>query len=269
VSQGTIQQTITVAPTRSFINMSGGIEAGMGGYVAPLRQVKLSEQIYARIFGLLAGDEFAEQSKLPTENELALRFNVSRTIVREALARLRDDGIVVSRQGTGTFVKRKPDSAALKFAPIASIADMQRCFEFREGFEANMAFTAAAQAPDASIRRIGGALAALEDAERERAAGIDVGFDFHLAIAEATGNRFFVAVLVSLQPHIVFGMRLARSLSLTSPGSRSKAVQVEHHAIFDAICRRDPYSAGEAMRQHIQNAKHRMFEGQGTTDKFD
>jgi GntR family transcriptional repressor for pyruvate dehydrogenase complex len=254
---------------RSFIVMGREIETDVLGYVAPLRQVKLSEQIYARIFGLLAGDEFAEQSKLPTENELAVRFNVSRTIVREALARLRDDGIVVSRQGTGTFVKRKPDNAALKFAPIASIADMQRCFEFREGFEANMAFVAAARAPDEGIVRIENALATQDETERDEAAGTDVGFDFHLAIAEATGNRFFVAVLVSLRPHIVFGMRLARSFSLPSPGGRSKSVQVEHHAIFDAIKRRDPYGAGEAMRRHIENAKHRMFEGQAATDKFD
>jgi DNA-binding FadR family transcriptional regulator len=257
-----------LAVTRSFAIMAREIESDVLGYVAPLRQVKLSEQIYARIFGLLAGDEFAENSKLPTENELALRFNVSRTIVREALARLRDDGIVVSRQGTGTFVKRKPDNAALKFAPIASIADMQRCFEFREGFEANMAFVAAARAPDAGIERIGRALAVQDESEREGGAGGDVGFDFHLAIAEATGNRFFVAVMVSLRPHIVFGMRLARSLSLTAPGERSRSVHVEHHLIFDAIKRRDPYGAGEAMRRHIESAKHRMFEGQAETDKF-
>ncbi|MCC7348500.1 MAG: FadR family transcriptional regulator [Variibacter sp.] len=241
-------------------------DSDMLGHVAPLRQVKLSEQIYARIFGLIAGGEFPEQFKLPTENELALRFDVSRTIVREALARLRDDGIVISRQGTGTFVKRRPDSAVLKFAPVASIADIQRCFEFRSGFEADMASFAAARADDASIRRIRDALAALDAIVREGSVGTDADFDFHFAIAEATGNRFFVAVMASLRPHIAFGMNLARSLSLIYPAARAKAVQAEHTAIFDAISRRAPDLAREATRRHVENARHRMFEGQNRTD---
>lgn len=231
-------------------------------FAAPLRQVKLSEQIYARIFGLIAGGEFQENSKLPTEVELAERFAVSRTIVREALARLRDDGVVISRQGAGTFVKRRPDSAVLKFAPVASIADIQRCFEFRTGFEADMASFAAARADDTAIKRIGDALAALDDIVRKGSVGTDADFDFHFAIAQATSNRFFVSVMASLRPHIAFGMNLSRSLSLMHPAARVKAVQAEHRAIFDAICRRAPDLAHEAMRLHVESARFRMFEGQ-------
>lgn len=232
------------------------------GHVAPLRQVKLSEQIYAQVLGLIANGEFPEQAKLPTENELAMRFDVSRTIVREALARLRDDGIVVSRQGAGTFVRRRPDSAVLKFAPLGSIADIQRCFEFRAGFEADMAAFAARRADDASIKRIGGALETLDDIIRKGSLGTDADFDFHHAIAEATSNRFFVAVMASLRPHIAFGMNLSRSLSLMHPAARVKTVQEEHRRIFDAICARDAERAHEAMRVHVESARSRMFEGQ-------
>jgi DNA-binding FadR family transcriptional regulator len=239
-------------------------ESGGGlSLVAPLRQVKLSEQIYASIFGLIASGEFPENAKMPTENELAVRFEVSRTIVREALARLRDDGIVVSRQGTGTFVTRRPDSAVLRFTPLASIADIQRCFEFRAGFEADMASFAAARADNASVERIGSALAALEQIVREgRTVGTDADFDFHFAIAEATKNRFFVGVMASLRPHIAFGMNLSRSLSLMYPAARASAVQAEHSAVFKAIAHHAPEVAREAMRSHIENARYRMFEGQ-------
>ena len=82
--------------------------------LAPLRPLKLSEQIHDQLLALIMGGEFPERAKLPTESQLAIRFDVSRTIVREALARLRDDGIVLSRQGAGTFVKRRPDRAVLK-----------------------------------------------------------------------------------------------------------------------------------------------------------
>ncbi|MGD9846092.1 MAG: FadR/GntR family transcriptional regulator [Variibacter sp.] len=232
------------------------------GHMAPLRQGKLSEQIYAQIFGLIAGGEFPEQSKLPTENDLALRFDVSRTIVREALARLRDDGIVISRQGAGTFVKRRPDSAVLKFAPLGSIADIQRCFEFRSGFEADMAAFAASRADDASVKRISRALETLDDIIRKGSLGTDADFDFHFAIAEATSNRFFVSVMASLQPHIAFGMNLSRSMSLMHPAARVKNVQAEHRTIFDAIRQREPQRAHEAMRRHVENARFRMFEGE-------
>lgn len=87
-------------------------------YAGGPRQVKLSDQIYERIFGLIVSGEFPEKSKLPTEVELADRLKVSRTIVREALARLRDEGFVISRQGAGTFVQRqKPE----KFADRKSV----------------------------------------------------------------------------------------------------------------------------------------------------
>lgn len=239
-------------------------EIGGLGHVTPLRQVKLSEQIYATIFRLIAGGEFPEQSKMPTENELAVRFDVSRTIVREALARLRDDGIVISRQGTGTFVKRRPDRAVLKFAPFGSIADIQRCFEFRMGFEADMASFAAARANDTGLKRISDALDALDKIVREGVVGTDADFEFHVSIAEATSNRFFVAVIALLRPPIAFGMNLARSLSLMYPTARARAVQAEHQAIFEAISGHAPDQAREAMRHHIENARYRMFEGQAT-----
>src|SRR5581483_9301672 len=155
--------------------------------------MKLSEQIHDQLLALITGGEFPEKAKLPTEVELAARFEVSRTIVREALARLRDDGIIVSRQGAGTFVQRRPDRA-LKLSPLGSITDIQRCFEFREGFEADMAAWAASHAD----------------------------FELHYVIAEATRNRFFVSVMTSLRDHIVFGMNLSRDLSRMKPAARLK-----------------------------------------------
>ena len=97
-------------------------------------------------------------ARLPSETELARRFGASRPVVREALARLREDGVIVSRQGSGSYVKRRPDPAVLRFVPVGSIADVQRCFEFRAGLEGAAAALAAERWEDADIAEIRRAL---------------------------------------------------------------------------------------------------------------
>ncbi len=222
--------------------------------------MKLSDQIHDRLLALIAGGEFMENAKLPTEVELATRFEVSRTIVREALARLRDDGVVHSRQGAGTFVRRRPDRA-WKHSPLTSISDIQRCFEFRMGFEADMAAWAARRANRATIKRIGAAVEAYEEATKDGKPGRDADFDLHYVIAEATGNRFFVSVMTSLRDHIAFGMNLARDLSRVQPAARLKAAREEHRKVFEAIRARDPDRAHEAMWVHVERARLRIFDG--------
>ena len=122
--------------TRSFADEAAARERD--------REPKLSHQVYERIFELhRLGRVSRSSSRLPSESELSRRFGASRPIVREALARLRDDGLIVSRQGSGSYVQRRPDAAVLRFVPVGSVADIQRCFEFRVGLEGAAAALAA------------------------------------------------------------------------------------------------------------------------------
>ena len=225
------------------------------------RPMSLSEQLYEEILRLIISGEFQENAKLPTELELAGRFAVSRTIVREALAKLKDDGLVVSRQGSGSFVKRRPDQTVLRFAPLGSISDMQRCFEFRVVLEREAAYFAALRGDAGTIAPIKKALDRLEDAVHTGQLGVDADFELHLAIAQAAQNRFFVSTLASLRTSVSFGMNLTRTLSLARPIDRLQAVQAEHVAVFLAIRDHDPEQARAAMQRHIENARHRVFEG--------
>ena len=86
---------------------------------------RLSGGIYEHIFERIVAGEFPGNARLPSETELALRLGASRPVVREALARLREDGVIVSRQGSGSYVRRRPDLAILRFVPVGSIADVQ------------------------------------------------------------------------------------------------------------------------------------------------
>lgn len=149
-------------------------------------EAKRSAGIYQHIFELIMAGEFVVNDRLPSETELAQRFGASRPVVREALARLRDDGIIVSRQGSGSYVKRRPDVAVLRFVPVSSIADIQRCFEFRQGLEGVAAALAAERWEDSDLAEIRAAFDALEDPAGDFKAGVDADERFHMAIAKST-----------------------------------------------------------------------------------
>ena len=79
------------------------------------RRQKLSDFLYEQVLGLILSSEYPVGARLPTEADLAARFDVSRPVVREALARLREDGLVVSRQGSGSYVRHLPSFQMIGF----------------------------------------------------------------------------------------------------------------------------------------------------------
>lgn len=230
------------------------------------RPATLSESIYQEIFSLIVSGEYAPGSRLPSEQALSQNFGVSRPVVREALARLRDDDLIVSQRGSGSYVNRRPDNAVLRFTPLSSIADMQRCFEYRVGVEGEMAYLAASRRSAAALKQIEETLGALDNVLGNDELGVDADFDFHMSIALATENRFYVDTLERLRDNIATGMNLARNLSLLRPKARSMRVQSEHAAIVDAVRAQKPERARDAMRVHLSAAKQRVFEGVGEID---
>ncbi|MBS9402989.1 FadR family transcriptional regulator [Halomonas sp. TRM85114] len=222
---------------------------------------KLSDRVYGDIVDRLIQREFDEGERLPSEEQLATHYGVSRPIVREALARLRDDALVRSHRGAGSFVQRRPDRAMLEFAPLESLADIQRCFEFRIAVETEAARLAAAKATEEDRATLTRALALLEQRIRDNALGVDADFSFHLCIAHATHNRFFSDTLLSLQTAINYGQNLARGLGLRRPEHHVPEVQVEHRDIHDAILAGDAERAALCMQRHLSNSRRRVFEG--------
>jgi DNA-binding FadR family transcriptional regulator len=175
---------------------------------------------------------------------------------------LREDDVIVSRQGSGSYVMRRPDGSVLDFAPVGSIADIQRTFEFRVAIEGEAAFLAAERRTDADMRRLRAALDELDRCIRVGELGVDADDAFHAVICAASDNQYFVAARTSMKANILTGLNLTRNLSLTKPQERLTLVQKEHYAIFDAIERGDPEDARLSMRRHIDNARKRVFEGE-------
>ncbi|NKW92156.1 FadR family transcriptional regulator [Rhodobacteraceae bacterium R_SAG9] len=225
------------------------------------RDRTLSDQVYEKILAMISKGETPVGAKLPTEHALSEQLEVSRPVLRQALKQLREDGVIVSRQGSGSFVQRRPEGAVLDFAPVGSIADIQRTFEFRAAIEGEAAYLAAQRRTDSDLSKMRALLTELDRCIREGELGVDTDEDFHEAICAASGNQYFSAARSSMKSNILTGLNLTRNLSLTKPQERMEMVQREHYEIIDAIEKQDADAARIAMRAHVENARKRVFEG--------
>jgi GntR family transcriptional repressor for pyruvate dehydrogenase complex len=219
----------------------------------------LVDRVYREILDSIVKGGFAEGQKLPPEQALAETFSASRPTIREALSRLRADGIIATRQGSGTVVVKRPDPDLPRFAPLETISDIQRCYEFRIVTEPGAAALAATMADAADLADIERKFRLLDTVISEQVLGATEDFDFHLAIARASKNQFFISVIASMQPQVLFSMNLMRSLSLFKSAERQKLVQAEHEVVLRALQRRDAEGASNAMKLHLERARSRMF----------
>jgi DNA-binding FadR family transcriptional regulator len=245
------------------VTVAAGVKRDVGSAATPrpAPEAKRSAGVYEHILEGIVSGELPVNERLPAETELARRLGASRPVIREALAQLREDGLIVSRQGSGSYVRRRPDDAVMRFAPIGSLSDIRRCFEFRVDLEGAAAALAAERWEPTDLEEIRGAFDGLEAAIRDGLLGVEADERFHRAVAAAAHNHYYLQVQSFLQPHIAVGMNLMRNLSLLRPQERLRLVQDEHAAIVAAIEARDPVAARAAMETHIGNARRRMFEG--------
>lgn len=223
----------------------------------------MADTVYDRLLADIVSGRYELQSRLPPEEELAKECGVSRPVLRTALARLREDGMVASRRGSGNFIVRRPDDSVMDFVPLGSIADIQRCYEFRSDVESSAAALAAKRRDQEDLDALERAHDQFDRAYSRSSLGVEADQAFHAAIARATKNPFYVSVLDSLSRQITFGMELSRSLTLQSVPERQALVQDEHQRIIDAIRSRNPEASAAAMRDHLAGARDRMFVGKG------
>ncbi|MDR5762337.1 GntR family transcriptional regulator [Caballeronia sp. LZ035] len=220
----------------------------------------LADRIYSDILNRIVEGEFKEGDRLLTEHALAERFATSRPTVREALARLRADGIIVTRRGSGTVVGRRPDPDARRFAPVETLSDIRRCYDFRRVMETGAAELAADKAEDADLHALRSAWNQMAGAV-EAQKGIDAhdDFAFRLAVARASKNPFFVTMLSLIEEQIVFSSNLSQTLSALNTLERHRLAQQELLEVLQAIEAHDRASAAAAMDAHLRKALERMF----------
>ncbi len=204
--------------------------------------------------GLKAGD------RLPTETDIGTRFNVSRTVVREALSKMQAAALVETRHGIGTFVLEAPAGKfQINAGNFATVADVISVLELRISLETEAAGLAAQRRSASHIEAMQAALAAFELALANDSDAVPSDFDFHLEVARATGNRHFADLMRYLGTRIIPRTRLDTTHS-ASEGRLSylRRVHNEHESIFNAIHHQDPDAARAAMRTHLSNSRDRL-----------
>ena len=218
----------------------------------------LADQVTDALINKIRGNEFAD-SQLPSEQAMAEGFGVSRTVIREAISRLKAEGLIDTRQGRGAFVRTDrldvPFRIDLDSANL--LGSLLHIIELRRGLDAEIAFLAARRRKReqmAAIRR------ALADIERASKAGRDAAAEdlaFHLSIALATGNPLFLELLRFLNQFLYIAIRVTRA-NEDQRVEYSEQTRVEHMAIAGAIERQDPEAAATAAKTHMINAAVRI-----------
>jgi GntR family transcriptional regulator, transcriptional repressor for pyruvate dehydrogenase complex len=199
--------------------------------------------------------------KLPTESALMQAYGVSRTVVREAISRLQAGGLVDTQHGIGTFVLAQSTESNFRLAPgdVATATDVLAVLELRISLETESAGLAAQRRSAEHLEAMRLALDLFEANVETGGDTVAPDVDFHLHIARATGNRYFVDVMSHLQTTLLPRARLnAARLPPAEQAAYLHRINQEHEHIYEAIARADVEGARAAMRMHLGNGRERQ-----------
>ena len=215
----------------------------------PVKSTRIYEEIVRQIRSMISEGRLKSGDRLPPERELAEKFVVSRTSVREALRALQSLGLIEIRAGDGAFVRLVSVEALIEPLAVVIVSEREavgELFEARRLLEPAIAGLAARRATPEEIvdmERI------LEEQAVEVAAGktgIAQDAAFHAAIAGAAHNRAITRII-----HVLIDLLTrTREESLHTPGRPTRSHQ-DHRRVLAAIQARDAEGASQAMRDHL------------------
>jgi GntR family transcriptional repressor for pyruvate dehydrogenase complex len=203
----------------------------------------------------------APGAQLPTEAELCAQYDVSRTVVREAVARLRSDGLVVPHQGRGMFVSETPAHRGFSIPDEAlkTLPETIALLELRLSVEVEAAGLCAERRTPAEAAEIR-ALMEQVDARHADPGSVEIhyDYDFHLAIAKASRNAFIHGFLSYLKPIIVPRYQLGYVVATEHKETYYARIHAEHGRIVVAIEQQNANAARSTMRKHLHNSLQRV-----------
>lgn len=227
------------------------------------RVSRLSDEVAVQLERWITEQQLSSGTQLPTEKVLCERFGVSRAVIREAIARLKADGCVTTRQGSGAFVAARPGQGSfrlvrdLEHSPPILSGQMADIFELRYLVETGAAQRAALRRTAEDLDRMRDVLARMDDALAATADAVGDDDAFHIAIAAATHNPQLERFQAFMGGQ--FSDSRAPTWSLGGHWSgRAREAQAEHVRIFEAITRGDAQAARRAAEAHLVSAARRL-----------
>lgn len=222
----------------------------------PLRPPRnLTSELIDRLTEEITAGNLAPNARLPTEQKMMATFGVSRTVIREAIAVLRAEGLVETRQGSGAFVSADPRLRPFRIDSdgLHSIGDVVNVMELRIAVESEAAGLAAARRGKADLARIDTSIEAFRKAIDRGETAVDADYDFHTFIGLATGNIYFSQFLGFIGRLII--PRQTVHVDAEDTDKRRaylEGVLGEHLRIAEAITANDVATARQAMRTHLE-----------------
>ena len=220
------------------------------------RAPSLGEDLASTLREMIAREALKDGDRLPTEKLLAEQYGVSRTVVREAVARLQTDGLVASRQGSGVFVSRRGGVFRIQDASRKH-HQFQNVYELRLGVEGAAAELAASRRTDADIDGLQGLIEAMNDAQQRPLA--DTGF--HIGVARATGNALYERFVGFIGDELSLVIGDAVRNTIDRHPQQVERVIAEHRAVLTAIVEGNGPAARRTMVAHLVAAARRLSIG--------
>ncbi|KKB62175.1 GntR family transcriptional regulator [Robbsia andropogonis] len=270
------------------------MSASLTSLAAPRRARNLAGLVVDYVKERVEANILKPGDKLPTESQLMLALGVSRTVVREAISRLQAGGVIETRHGIGSFVlSPRQEAFDIDMVPATTLRDVLSVLELRISLETECAGLAAQRATADDVARMQAALEGIEASHgmvdnggtgpkqrtettkasldtpssedvdaggaRRRDRSVSADLQFHLSIAQATGNRYFVDILTQMGTALIPRTRIdSAGIAHADPKAYIALVNVEHKSILDAIRRGDADGARAAMRLHLSNSRERL-----------
>lgn len=222
----------------------------------------LKDAVVARVTEVINGGQLKPGDRLPTEQGMIAAFGVSRTVVREAIAALRAEGLVETRQGAGAFVagdmRKRP--FRIQADELQSIDNVVRIMELRMGVEIEAAGFAAERRTKKDLEHLQQTLVLFAESVERGEDAVAADYQFHRSIARSSGNDYLVSFLDFLGWHII----PRRNVQVEVLRSRAelkylRRVLTEHESILTAIRSQNPRSARAAMRRHLAKGRERYL----------
>jgi len=213
---------------------------------------QIAEQLQSRIEqgGWVSGD------KLPSTKELSEQFRVGRSTMREALSALKAKGLIEIRQGEGCFVRElSPAELDLPELLLPGKESVLELLEARKALEIAGSAIAAVKHTESDLAALAALLDSMKAHIGDETAGEAADLRFHQLLVQATHNSIMVRLLESISAQMETAIRETRRLQIYSNAEVSHRLWEEHQAIYDAVVRRDPPGAEQAMRSHLDHVE--------------
>lgn len=223
------------------------------------RSRTLADEVTEELRRRVESGDLAPGDRLPTGAELSAALGVSLAVVREAMSRLKHDGMIETQQGSGAFVADRTQSKSFRLdGPHDMDTDrLVQTLEMRQAIEGDAARLAALRRTNDQLERMRVSLAEIDAAIREGQDGVLLDQNFHRVVAEAAGNPLFLDFWNFLSSHIRGAITIARANSARTAGLGEQAQQ-EHYAIYRAIRDGQDVAARDAATAHVRAAAERM-----------